>query len=169
MISRIQKLLQLKNLTASRLADEIGVPRSSVSHILNGRNNPSLEFLQKVLTRYPDVNTDWLIQGNGTELKSEPDLFSQDVSSHSESRKTISELNITDRNPSSEILSNSQRDKSADNSTQLSNKQSVNKPLSDIRENIKSEEKPKTPSIERIIVFFSDNTFMEYTPGNNTN
>jgi len=63
LIDRFKYLMKLNNLTASAFADEIGVQRSSVSHILSGRNKPSLEFIQKIITRFPKVSADWLIAG----------------------------------------------------------------------------------------------------------
>ena len=73
LIDRFKYLMKLNNLTASAFADEIGVQRSSVSHILSGRNKPSLEFIQKVLTRYPKVSADWLIAGvTGSEKMETP-------------------------------------------------------------------------------------------------
>ena len=63
LIDRFKYLMKLNNLTASSFADEIGVQRSSMSHILSGRNKPSLEFIQKVLIRFPKVSADWLIAG----------------------------------------------------------------------------------------------------------
>lgn len=63
LIDRFKYLMKLNNLTASSFADEIGVQRSSMSHILSGRNKPSLEFIQKVLVRFPKVSADWLIAG----------------------------------------------------------------------------------------------------------
>ncbi|PCJ01153.1 MAG: transcriptional regulator [Flavobacteriales bacterium] len=63
LVDRFKYLMKLNNLTASAFADEIGVQRSSVSHILSGRNKPSLEFIQKVLMRFPKVSADWLIAG----------------------------------------------------------------------------------------------------------
>jgi len=64
LIDRLKYLMKLNNLTSSAFADEIGVQRSSISHILSGRNKPSLEFITKILTRYPKVSADWLISGN---------------------------------------------------------------------------------------------------------
>ena len=49
--------MKLNSMTASQFADEIGVQRSSVSHILSGRNKPSLEFIQKVMNRFPKVDS----------------------------------------------------------------------------------------------------------------
>lgn len=62
---RIKKLLDIQNLNPSQLADQIGINRSRLSHILTGRNNPSLEIIQGILTQYPDINPDWLISGSG--------------------------------------------------------------------------------------------------------
>jgi len=63
LIDRFKYLMKINNLSASAFADEIGVQRSSMSHILSGRNKPSLEFIQKVLSRFPKVDSDWLIAG----------------------------------------------------------------------------------------------------------
>ncbi|NSW44332.1 MAG: helix-turn-helix transcriptional regulator [Bacteroidales bacterium] len=77
MKSRIQKFLEIENINPSKFADEIGVQRSSISHILSGRNNPSLELIQKILTRFDYINAEWLITGKGEMFKPnrEPSLF----------------------------------------------------------------------------------------------
>ena len=51
------------NLSASEFADKIDVKRSNLSHVLSGRNKPSLDFLVKVIDAYPNVNAAWLITG----------------------------------------------------------------------------------------------------------
>lgn len=63
MVDRILEIMKLKNLTPSQFADEIGIQRSGMSHLLSGRNKPSLEFVMKVLKRYPEVKADWLLHG----------------------------------------------------------------------------------------------------------
>ena len=65
MTDRIQLILKTLNLSPTRLADEIDVQRSSVSHILSGRNKPSLDFIMKLLSTYPEINSDWLLFGKG--------------------------------------------------------------------------------------------------------
>ncbi len=52
--------------SASSFAEKIGVQRSSISHILSGRNKPSLEFVLKVLSSFPEVELYWLLNGKGT-------------------------------------------------------------------------------------------------------
>lgn len=76
MIDRITLLLKTRNISASQFADEIGVQRSSISHVLSGRNKPSLDFIQKILVRYPEINPDWLLFGKGS-MNLEYNLFSE--------------------------------------------------------------------------------------------
>ncbi|MBL6963399.1 MAG: helix-turn-helix transcriptional regulator [Bacteroidetes bacterium] len=63
--SRIKDILEMLNLNPSQLADQIGINRSRLSHILTGRNNPSLEIIQGILKQYPQINPDWLLSGQG--------------------------------------------------------------------------------------------------------
>ena len=62
---RLQKVMTYYSLSASAFADKIGVQRSSISHILSGRNKPSLEFVMKVLSSFDDVDLYWLLNGKG--------------------------------------------------------------------------------------------------------
>jgi len=70
MINRIKDLILQEGLTSGSFADAIGVQRSSMSHILNGRNNPSLDFVIKTLQRFPRINTEWLLLGVGNMYQS---------------------------------------------------------------------------------------------------
>ena len=65
MINRINLILRAKNITAKQFAEEIGIQPSGMSHILSGRNNPSLEFVSKVIRRYPEIDANWLLLGKG--------------------------------------------------------------------------------------------------------
>ena len=60
---RLQLVLKMHNLTPSVFADKIGVQRSNVSHVISGRNKPSLDFLEKIVLNFPRVNAHWLITG----------------------------------------------------------------------------------------------------------
>lgn len=55
--------MEQMHLSPSEFADKIGVQRSSVSHVLSGRNKPSIDFLEKILRVFPDTDTTWLITG----------------------------------------------------------------------------------------------------------
>ena len=66
MKDRILQFLSAESISPAEFADKIGVQRSSMSHILNGRNYPSASFLQKMLQVYPDLNPRWLMIGDGS-------------------------------------------------------------------------------------------------------
>ncbi|EDP69739.1 hypothetical protein FBALC1_09417 [Flavobacteriales bacterium ALC-1] len=70
---RLQKVIDFYGETASGFAEKIGVQRSSISHILSGRNKPSLDFVMKVLHSYPEVELYWLMNGKG-EFPSQPKI-----------------------------------------------------------------------------------------------
>jgi len=69
MISRFKSILEQLQLSPSELADRIGVQRSSISHVLSGRNKPSIDFLEKILLVFPEIDTNWLITGKISSLK----------------------------------------------------------------------------------------------------
>ena len=57
--------METEGLKASEFADTIGVNRATISHILSGRNKPSIDFFEKLLQAYPNLNSNWLITGIG--------------------------------------------------------------------------------------------------------
>lgn len=63
---RLQRILEYYDLSAAAFADAIDVGRSSISHILSGRNKPSLDFVLKIVQAYPDVELYWLLNGKGS-------------------------------------------------------------------------------------------------------
>ena len=65
MKKRFLEILKCKKLSSSQFADKINVSNSAVSHIINGRNKPSLEIIQNILIKFPDINSRWLILGEG--------------------------------------------------------------------------------------------------------
>lgn len=71
MQERIKEILSQERLSPARFAELVGVQRSSVSHIISGRNKPSLDFLQKILTHFEHISPDWLITGKGPYKRSE--------------------------------------------------------------------------------------------------
>jgi transcriptional regulator with XRE-family HTH domain len=66
MKERILEFLRNENKTSAQFAEEIGVQPSGISHIISGRNNPSLDFVLKMLEKYPYLSTEWLLFGKGT-------------------------------------------------------------------------------------------------------
>jgi transcriptional regulator with XRE-family HTH domain len=79
MKERISEFLKAENKSSAQFAEEIGVQPSAVSHVLSGRNNPSLDFVLKMLNKYPFISVEWLLFGRGSIYRDprEQDLFSQ--------------------------------------------------------------------------------------------
>lgn len=69
MKERLLEFLRNENKSSAQLAEEIGVQASGISHILSGRNNPSLDFVLKMLDKYQFLSTDWLLFGKGPMYK----------------------------------------------------------------------------------------------------
>jgi transcriptional regulator with XRE-family HTH domain len=63
---RLKKVLDYYHISAAAFADQINVQRSSISHLLSGRNRPSLDFVLKVLDKYDTVDLYWLMNGKGS-------------------------------------------------------------------------------------------------------
>jgi transcriptional regulator with XRE-family HTH domain len=138
LLDKVRLIIGNKCESPSIFADEIGVPRSAISHLLNGRNRPSLDVVRKIVKRYPDLGTEWILDdekmpvlsggvknsssgGNRPNISQEPlygkslDLFSQEF----------------DQQPS-------------------------------VQPNV-NEKKTGMRKAVRVLIFFSDGTFEEYT------
>lgn len=129
---RLKKVIEYYDLSASAFADKLGVQRSSISHILSGRNKPSLEFVMKILSNFPEVELYWLLNGKG----SFPKL-------------TASE-NVSTATPIS-----------TPKTTQTTVQQSLpleEKITSTIPSNISTNGK----AIDKIVIFYTDGTFEAY-------
>jgi len=81
---RLQLILKMHNVSPSAFADKLGVQRSNVSHVLSGRNKPSLDFLEKIILQFPRVNAHWLITG---EMSSE-----QQIETKKEIKESVKEI-----------------------------------------------------------------------------
>ena len=155
MIERILLILKTKNISSSQLADEIGVQRSNISHILSGRNKPSLEFIKKILDRYKDINMEWLINGKGAMQKENVhasiDLFS-------ELEKKNANIITSEPEKKAEVL----EIKSVVNSNEKIPEPDIQK----ITENIPvyTEHSNEMKEIERIVILYKNKTFITYQP-----
>lgn len=144
MKERILEFLRIENKSSAQFAAEIGVQPSSVSHIISGRNNPSLEFVIKMLTRYPSLASDWLLFGKGNIFKdgSGAEISAADLNLFSDIEDLI--ISKPDTRTKTESASAKTRDEDLSGST-YSNDQ-ITKAV-------------------RIVFFYADNTFSEYFPG----
>ncbi len=69
MKERLEMILEKYGISASKLAEILDVQRSGISHILAGRNNPSYDFLVRLLEHFSDIDANWLLSGEGKMLK----------------------------------------------------------------------------------------------------
>lgn len=185
MKDRIVLLIKAKNLTAAQFADEIGVQKSGISHIISGRNNASLDFIQKILLRYPEVRIDWLMFGKGPIFNSpendlEPnidkglsyvhptntasvDLFSGLTPASDTNFRNLDELSADSHEPKNEALNENRNMKSeiVDNKIAEDSEQGV-PGKTELRTLVQSS--TTTKSIIKIVEFYSDNTFKEFFP-----
>lgn len=77
MNQRLQQFLDLENISPAKLSEILNVQRSNISHILNGRNKPSYDFICRMLSKFPSLNADWLLTGKGKPYKeSFPPIYS---------------------------------------------------------------------------------------------
>lgn len=151
-IKRLEIILDYYSLNASSFADKIGVQRSSLSHLLSGRNKPSLDFILKILDVFPDVDLYWILNGKGTFPKSEL---------KSETIIAAPTPIINNQIPESKI------EKTADLfSEELPNqKNQVEEKLSTNFLNTQNSALQKNSSeIDRIVIFYKNGTFKTYSP-----
>jgi transcriptional regulator with XRE-family HTH domain len=99
---RLQKVIDFYDETASSFAENIGVQRSSISHILSGRNKPSLDFVMKVLQSYPDVELYWLLNGKGNFPSAKGKLNTRNL--ENQLKEDIALENVADINESIEKI-----------------------------------------------------------------
>lgn len=141
---KIKQVLTVKQLSPSQLADDIGVQRSSISHILSGRNRPSLDIIQKIVRRYSDFSYEWFLEDDTQLSIAEPPEERQPAPKE-----------VTP-GPVNRAQTWNQTGTTADKSPQ----ESLNKPI------IPEQNIPLAADkqIDRILIFYTDGTFREYKP-----
>ncbi len=86
---RIAEIMRKKKISASDLSKKINVQKSSISHILSGRNKPSLDFVVKLSNSFGDINLDWLING---EIPTTPTLNSGLLEKNDNLKKRVTKI-----------------------------------------------------------------------------
>lgn len=144
MKDRILKVMEYENANPARFAEAIGIQRSAMSHIISGRNNPSLDVLLKIMAKYSYLNTEWLLKGEGSMFKSEKDEFQ---------RPLFDEHGVN--TPTIQVASEKSLDSIVEHSV------SKHK-YADSEGDIYIERGSK--NVRKIMVFYSDNTFETFIP-----
>lgn len=159
MNNRIKQFMDYKALSSSELADSIGVQRSNVTHVLQGRNKPGFQFISKLLETYPEINAKWLITGKEDMLVGAPkptvNLFSNGEQEQAELPPEETKL---PEEPKVE--------KSVAPEFELPPVEEHINSTPETMEEVKSLIPPTGKAIERIVVFYADQTFKQYLPSN---
>ena len=155
---RIKQIMETYGLTAGGFADILGIQASGISHILSGRNKPSLDFVTKVLIKFPDIDYNWLVLGRGS-MKQMNKPINKEFSLFEEEEIVEAEKPIfkADDDWQQQPLV-----KKEEEITEL--QQSTVETQQPIIEAKEPENKPKTReerAIRRIIVFYDDSTYEE--------
>ena len=143
MKERLLEFLKQENKSSAQFAEEIGVQASGISHILSGRNNPSLDFVLKMLEKYKFLSTDWLLFGKGSMYK-EPKMQS-----------LFDEIPVT-QNGYDESHS---KNENVRNDIEFQNVMQKN-----VTNDTQRFPKNQNGQIVKIVWFFDDNSFDEYYP-----
>ena len=148
MRERIRQIMENENLTPAKFADRLQINRANISHILNGRNNPSLDVVSKILSEMPYINTEWLINGSGQVYKDgfdidsipkEHDLFNQSpviAPKENESEHKSSGIEVNKPEKSAQVADNK---------------------IIEVQKNYDKK-------ISQIIIYYNDNTFETFIP-----
>ena len=142
MRDRILKIMEREGLTPSKFAESIGIQRSAMSHIISGRNNPSLDVLLKILERFTYVDSDWLLFGKGEMIR----------------EHVLTEPNLFTNRPNVQVV--------AENRKEIGVETPVNIQKQPVVEQVICQEKP-SKNVSKIMIFYSDNTFDTFVPEKN--
>lgn len=137
--NRLEFVIKHYEISAAIFADRIGVQRSSISHLLSGRNNPSLDFVVRVMDKFPEINFNWFVKGKG-------EIFLKNIIE--EPPKKTNTPTLFDQvleSPKDTVISNSSKMQSEQPS--LTNISSIDK---------------KIKPIDKILVLYKDGSFDSY-------
>ena len=106
-ISRLNEIMVSNNLNSASFAEQIGVQRSSVSHVMSKRNKPSLDFILKIVNSFEEVTLDWLLFDNNLKPSPSSKSDSKFVNSNIDSDLKKSLNVLTNKQSPMEIKTNS--------------------------------------------------------------
>lgn len=142
MKDRIVKIMERERMGQAQFASAIGIQRAAMSHIISGRNNPSLDVMLKILHRYPQLNPDWLLFGKGEMLRSSDSSVEQ----VEDQVKTPPQLHLM-----------------ADDHVEVS-QAALNTEREPLEKQMAISIEKTSKTVSRIMVFYSDNTYDTFVP-----
>ena len=151
---RIRMIMEREKVPPRVFAETIGVQQSTLSHILNDRNKPSLEVVMKVHQTYSYVNLEWLLYGKGEMLAASEDSSSVTSSFNGDYQPSLFDENAV--NSSKEMAA-------LENRKEMAPRSAENTPKEIVKQEIRYIEKPAR-KITEIRIFFDDNTYETFRP-----
>ena len=153
MREKLLKVMDSEKLTASRLAELLGIRSSGISHIISERNKPSYDLLQKILRRFPNINPDWLLLDSDQMYRTDiPTTVATSGNQSSEGLDIFSAHNEESKNKNSETgYNNPTQNGGVSSGENFDKTEFVSQPTS-------------RRGVKRIIVLYDDNTFESYNP-----
>lgn len=133
--NRLKQLLDEKKLSQSEFAEQVGIQRSSLSHLFSGRNKPSIDLLLKIKKQFPETDLEWLITGGKSPL-TESRLKKDSVLSEKSEKKDVTDVNNDSHIIDYESNTNIKKDNSLINE--------------------------ENAEIERIVIFYTGGQYKEY-------
>lgn len=179
--NRIEELINSENLSYTQFARKIGIQGTIISHIMNGRNKPSLDVVQKILINFKNVSYEWLISGVGDMYKNEVKFVENKEVNHKNNDNQldfpslfdINSDNQSEYNKENELknnIENQEKNQSPIESEKIITIEESSTPALEVspignktktkEENPNKEIPPK--KIKKIVVFYSDQTFEEF-------
>lgn len=148
-IKRLEIILDYYSLNASSFADKISVQRSSLSHLLSGRNKPSLDFILKIIEVFPEVDLYWILNGKGNFPKSdiEKEIINQTPTPISNNQTIENKIE-----KQADLLSTNFKNGIDENPKKI------------VLDTQKFETTKSISEIDRIVVFYKNGTFKTYSP-----
>jgi len=161
MIKRIKSLISVKNLSPSQFADQLGVQRSSISHILSGRNKPSLDFVLKIVEVYPGVSLNWLLKGEGEMFEQAHKRLEPEMEFALETNKDESEANEVrgEGEEPGDLQVKEQKEENVQSVEVVKEEKQEPLPIKqrDFEEKTEGKDEP-----EKIVMFYPDGSFRVY-------
>ena len=150
-IKRLEQVMLFYGLSGGAFADRIGIQRSSLTHLLSGRNKPSLEFVMKIVSELPEVDLNWILNGSGVFPKSNQKINTSPAPAPVQ--------------PSIKLLFDDDNDHATESTTLFNTEPAnaaafVQKQLPDAPSEIKSD-----LIVEKIVIFYTNGTFLDYKKG----
>ncbi len=164
MVSRILSILKQKNLSISQFAEEIGIQKSGMSHLISGRNKPSLELILKILQKYPDVKPEWLLFGTMPKVSDDKTPVTLSAPEKVQVKTSASPATLFDFSGEN---SNDEASLSDDVGEPVTEPAPLKESTDQKKRVLKTKEGVSLnpdQEIERMVIFFNDSTFRTYSP-----